>query len=135
MPSIDPARHDPAYTPAVREGWERYSANESELFGRLVATFDQAYAGTLSRDTMAVQRGAYWLDGFVSPIYFVGAELYGAIYHAYGKEGAFAAMRDLTKLLPMYNEAIKKRPALLGRCYVIPDSSVRHAGAMGQRRR
>lgn len=135
VPSLDPARPDPAYMPAVREWWERYSVKESELFSRLVTTFDQAYAGTLTQDSMAVQRGTYWLDGFVSPIYFVGAELYGAIYHAFGKEGVFAAMRDLTNLLPMYNEAIKKRPDLLGRCYVIPDSSVRHAGAIGERRR
>src|SRR5437762_14229582 len=33
--------------------------------------------------------------GYFSPVYFVGSQLYGAIYHAFGKQGAFATMSDV----------------------------------------
>lgn len=131
VPRIDGTRRDPAYTPQVAEWWQRYTAKEAELFDRLVKTFEGARAGTLSRDSLEAELAGYWLDGYVSPVYFVGAELFGAIYHGYGKSGAFAAMRDPAKLLPMYRGAIKRRPDLLGGCYVIPDSTARHAEALG----
>jgi hypothetical protein len=67
-------------------------------------------------------------------VYFVGAELFGAIYHAHGKEGAFTAIRDPRKIFLLYNDAIKKRADILGGCYVIPDSSVQHALAIGTTR-
>jgi hypothetical protein len=130
VPAIDNKRRDPAYSPEVAEWWTRYTSQESELFRRLVTTFERTRSGAFTRDSLQAELGAYWLAGYVSPVYFVGAELFGAVYHAYGKEGAFAAMRDPGKLLPMYDDALKKRPDLLGTCYVLPDSTVKHARAM-----
>lgn len=59
--------------------------------------------------------------------------LYGAIYHAFGKEGAFAAMSDVRKLLPMYDAALRKRSDLLRGCYVLPDSTLSHARSLEPR--
>jgi hypothetical protein len=76
--------------------------------------------------------GAFWLNGYVSPVYFIGGELYGAVYVGFGKPGLFTVMRDARELLPMYNEAVRKNPRLLGSCVLLPDSTVRHARALGR---
>lgn len=130
VPSIDGRQPGPSYAYAKAD-WQRLAAREPELFDHLAATFERARSGTLSRDSLQAEIGAYWLSGYISPVYFVGAELYGAIYVAYGKEGAFTAMRDPFKALPMYRDAVKKRPDLLGTCHVMPDSVVRHAQTLG----
>jgi hypothetical protein len=64
----------------------------------------------------------------------VGAELFGAVYYGYGKESVFTTMRDLRKLFSLYNNAIKKKPEVFGKCYVIPDSTVGHALSIGTSR-
>jgi Putative zinc dependent peptidase (DUF5700) len=130
VPRIDATRWDPVYNPEVAQWWTRYTADEPALFHHVAATFDSAYAGTLTRDQLQAELGSYWLAGFISPIYFVGAELYGAIYQADGKDSVFAAMRDARHVLPMYDAAIRKRPQMLGGCVVFPDSTMRHARAI-----
>lgn len=127
VPAVDNTQHDPTYTPSIAEWWTRYTAEEPLLFQRLVATYEQARSGKLTRDSLQAQIGSYWLAGYVSPVYFIGAELFGAIYHAYGKDGAFIAMRDAREVLPMYHDALKARPALLHNCYRLPDSTAAHA--------
>jgi hypothetical protein len=132
VPSIDPGRRDPTYSGAVREWWERYAAQEPDLFGRLTTTFERAYGGALSRDSLRAEIARYWLSGFVSPVYFVGAELFGAVYHGFGREGAFMAMVDARELLPLYNAAVRRRQDILGGCPLIPDSTVEHVRAVGR---
>ena len=114
----------------ITKWWSGYTAQESDLFARFVTTFERARSGALSRDALHAETGSYWLAGYVSPVYFLGAELFGAIYHASGKDGAFEAMHDPRKLLPMYDAALRSRHDILSSCYALPDSTLRHAGAL-----
>lgn len=126
-PAVDPARMDPAFTSEASQWWARYTEEGAALFARVAATFERARSGALGGDSLRAEIGRYWLAGHISPVYFVGAEMYGAIYHAYGKDGAFAVMRDVSKLVPMYAAALKRRPGLLGKCPSLPDSTLKHA--------
>jgi hypothetical protein len=135
VPVVDESRRDTSFDKGeIGKWWHRYTSEESNLFARLVETFEKAYSGKLTATELNTETGQFWLNGFVSPVYFVGAELFGAIYHAHGKEGAFTAMRDPRKTFLLYNDAIRKRADILGSCYVIPDSSVQHALAIGTTR-
>jgi len=100
-----------------------------------VATFESARTGKVTSDSLTAEMGAVWLNGYVSPVYFIGSELYGAVYVGFGKPGLFTVMRDARELLPMYNEAVRKNPRLLGSCVLFPDSAVRHAEALGRERK
>ncbi len=132
VPVVDSSRQDPRFGDSeVGKWWRKYTEEGPELFARMTAAFDSAYAGRLSQEDLRLEMGQYWLQGYVSPVYYIGADLFGAVYHGYGKEGAFAAMRDPRQLFRLYDEALKRRPELLGDCYVIPDSTVRHALAIG----
>ncbi len=133
VPSTAPDRIAPIYAEATaREWWQRLSGQRVELFQRFEQVFAGAYSGAISRDSLQAEAGGYWLVGFISPVYFVGAELYGAIYHGLGKEGLFAAMRDPREVPFLYNDAIRRRPDLLGDCPLLPDSLVQHARAIGR---
>lgn len=133
VPTVNPARHDPLFTGATREMWERYTAEETELFRHFERTLDGAISGSISRDSLHAEIGSFWLAGFISPVYFVGSELFGAVYHGLGKKGVFAAMEDPRELPSLYNDAIKRRPDLLGSCRVLADSTVQRARAIGVR--
>jgi hypothetical protein len=133
VPAVDNSKDSSFDNLEVKKWWERYSKEEAGLFKRLVTTFERAYAGTLSAKELQTEISQFWLSGYLSPVYFVGSELFGAIYHGHGKEGAFDAMTDLRKVFLLYNEAIKRRPGILGRCLVIPDSTVQHALMIGNR--
>jgi hypothetical protein len=130
VPAVDSTWQDPIYSAEARQWWGQYTKDEAELFARVAATFERARSGTLGRDSLRAEIGSYWLAGYISPVYFVGAELYGAIYHAFGKWSAFSAMEDVSKLLPMYDAAIKKRRDLLGHCPAFADSTIMHARAI-----
>lgn len=130
VPVIDKSRDASFDTPEVGQWWQKHSAAETELFKRFVETFERANSGQLSAKDLQNEIGQFWLAGYVSPVYFVGSELFGAIYLGYGKQGVFVAMQD-PRLIPlMYNNAIKSKPDLLGSCYKIPDSTVKHALAI-----
>lgn len=131
VPVVDNSRDSSFDNAEIGKWWRRYTTEESDLFTRLITTFEQAYSGRLSPTQLQAETSQFWMSGYVSPVYFVGSELFGAVYHGYGKEGAFTAMRDLRKLFFLYNNAIKNKPDILGRCYVIPDSLVQHALAIG----
>lgn len=131
VPIIDTSRDSSYDTLEVGKWWQKYTIEESELFNRFVETFERAHSGKLTEKEMQNEIGQFWLSGYVSPVYFVGAELYGAIYHVHGKQGLFAAMQDPRQILSMYNNAIKSKPDLLGRCFKIPDPTVEHALAIG----
>ncbi len=132
VPAVDSSRKDPSFDrKEISALWRTYTSGERDLFARLVGTFEAARAGRLTPAAMNAETGGFWLSGYVSPVYFVGAELYGAVYLGVGKEGAFAAMRDPRMLFALYNRAVAARRDILGGCFVIPDSSVRHALAIG----
>lgn len=136
VPVVDPARQDPRFgSSEVGRWWQKYTDRGPELFARMVATFDSTYAGLLSEEDLRLEMGQYWLQGYISPVYYVGADLFGAVYFGHGKEGAFTAMRDPRQLFRLYDEALKRKPRLLGGCYAIPDSTVAHALAIGRHRR
>jgi hypothetical protein len=73
-----------------------------------------------------------WFGGLVGPAYFAGAELFGAIYFAFGKQGVFAAMEDPRKIFELYDRAIVKKPRLLSGCPRIPTKTVDRALAIGR---
>ena len=131
VPAIDRSRDSTFDNDDVAKWWLKYTAEEDNLFDRLTKTFEQAYSGSMSRQELETEISQFWLSGYVSPVYFIGSELFGAVYYGHGKQGAFTAMRDLRKLFSLYNEAIKARPDVLGRCYLIPDSTVQHALDIG----
>ncbi len=132
VPVIDQSRRDTSfYKGEIGKWWQKYTSDEPDLFTRLITTFERAYSGELSPTELQTEISQFWLNGYVSPVYFVGSELFGAVYHGFGKEGAFTAMRDLRKLFLLYDNAIKNNPNILGRCNVIPDSTVQHALAIG----
>lgn len=131
VPVADASRDSAFDNAEIRKWWQQYTLEEPALFLRLVSTFEKVYAGSLSGPELQTEISKFWLKGFISPVYFVGSELFGAIYQAYGKEGVFEAMKDFRKLFLLYNNAIKAKPGILGRCYALPDSTIRHAGTIG----
>ncbi len=98
-------------------------------------TFERAYSGQLSEKELQSEISQFWLNGYISPVYFVGSELMGAIYLGNGKQGLFSAMRDLRQLFLLYNKAVSSKLENLGNCFIIPDSTVQHALLIGTRNR
>lgn len=119
---IDEARRDSSFAKSEQgKWWQKYTSEEPDLFVRFVETFNRAYSGKLSASQLQTEMGQFWLSGYVSPVYFVGAELFGVIYRGHGKEGVFKAMRDPRQILPLYRNAMDSRPELSQHCYAIPD--------------
>jgi hypothetical protein len=112
--------------------WKNYTSEEPDIFNRVIAVFEKLYSGGMTAEDLNTEARTYWLSGLKGRAYFLGSELFGAVYHAFGKDGSFAAMRDPRKLFGLYNEAIEKKPDLLGSCCRIPESTVEHALAIGQ---
>jgi len=125
VPAVDPSRPDP-FASVRAADWKTYSSEELELFKLMVRTFDEIHRGELSAEDVD-REFRYWLGGKVGPAYFLGSELFGAIYAAIGREQVFAAMRDPRKLFSLYNSAIEKNAKLLGSCPKIPESTALNA--------
>jgi len=124
VPAIDSSRASSFDTLEIGKWWQRYTSEETDLFNRFVLVLDRAHAGELTSTEMDNEIGQFWLAGYVSPVYFVGSELFGAIYLVYGKQGVFISMQD-PRLIPLlYNNAIQSKPDLLSRCYKIPELTV-----------
>ena len=87
--------------------WKQYTVREEEIFSEFVADFKKINDGLYSMDSIS-SRFVYWLSGYKGRAYFVGSELYGAVYSAFGRETAFSAMIDPTRLFNLYNQAIRK---------------------------
>jgi hypothetical protein len=106
---------------------------EPEIFGRLVATFEGACRDDVTRHDLDEATGE-WFDGLTGPAYFAGAEMFGAVYGAFGKPGVFAAMKDLCRLFDLNERAVEKVPDKLSR---LPQDSARNRGprpvAIGKR--
>jgi hypothetical protein len=132
VPSIDGTRKPTIFKSEVKVWWDKYTADEQNLFNRLETTFEQIYNGTMTKEDILKEISNYWLSGYTSPVYFVGSELFGAIYTGLGKEKAFETMRDPRKIFKYYNDAIKEKPDILSGCYLIPDSIAMHALSIGK---
>jgi hypothetical protein len=134
VPVVDSLKNSAFDNEEIARWWRKYSSEERQLFDRLVSTFESAYSGKMSDDELQKEISQFWLNGYISPVYFVGSEIFGAIYHAYGKDGLFTALKDLRQVFPLYNNALKRRQELLGSCYVIPDKTVQNALRIGRHR-
>lgn len=130
VPRVDPSQKT-NFNTEVEQAWRAHTLEERRIFERMVATFEKAYRGELTMGDLDKDMRDYWLAGVKGPAYFVGSELYGAIYTAFGKEGLFAAMRDPRKTFQLYRDALKAKPALLQGCPEIPEAVAQHALSIG----
>ena len=76
----------------------------------------------------------YSLNGVVGRAYVLGAEMFGAIYTAFGKDGVFVAMQDPRRLFERYNAALDAEPERLKQAVRIPEKAVAQALAIGERK-
>jgi len=136
VPRIDSNRKntmmDPGINKMTRELWEEYTLHENEIFNRMVKTFENAFTGNLTREQLNKELGEYWITGMIAKNYFIGSELFGAIYFGFDKEGCFDVMRDPRKMFDYYNKAIEQRSDILSQCPRIPDSIVKMALSIGE---
>lgn len=130
-----PGPRDFRFSPELAARWEEFTGREAEIFERLAATFEKALAGTLGREEMDVELRDFWLGGLIGAAYFAGAEMLGAIYHGFGKEGCFEAMRDPRRLFDLYDRAILAKPDLLSACPRLPAETIRRALGIGSSKR
>jgi hypothetical protein len=92
---------------------------------------DRAVSGELTDEEFNTELRDYWLSGLMGRAYVLGADMFGAIYLAFGKPGVFLVMKDPRKLFAMYNAALDSRPDVLQRCVRVPDATVKQALAIG----
>ena len=130
VPVVNGAREH-EFTEPVGHLWRTYTADAAGIFDRMVTTFEKAYSGAFTNADINAEIRGYWLTGLKGRAYFVGSELLGAIYHAFGKEQLFATMKDPRQMFDLYTKAIQNKPEQLGQCIAIPDSTVQHALAIG----
>jgi Putative zinc dependent peptidase (DUF5700) len=107
IPAIDPKRKSNLSAEGIAI-WKEYTVKEKELFNEFVDDFKKMNENRYPMDSLS-SRFVYWLSGYKGKAYFIGAELYGAVYFAFGKETAFAAMTNPTRLFHLYNQAVNKR--------------------------
>jgi hypothetical protein len=135
VPRIDGDRAntimDPGTNDMTRELWEQYTRDESDIFEKLVETFNRAADGDLPEAELKDEMAGYWITGMMPRNYFVGSEIFGAIYFGFGKEGCFDVMRDPRKMFDYYNRALEKRPDVLSGCPRIPGAAAARALSIG----
>ena len=131
VPVVTSVKFPTAFTGDLLAAWKDQTSRERQIFERLVTTFDKACAGEMTATDLEKETGD-WFGGLVGPAYFAGAELFGAIYFAFGKKGVFAAMEDPRRLFDLYDRAIDKKPRLLSGCPRIPTKTVEQALAIGR---
>jgi hypothetical protein len=134
VPAVAAVKYPTPFSGELLAAWKEHTANENQVFERLVATFDKAAAGEMNASDLD-KEVPRWVGGLVGPAYFAGAELFGAIYAAFGKPGVFAAIEDPRTIFDSYNKAIDKEPRLLGSCPRIPAKTVELALAIGRPKR
>lgn len=96
------------YDSAIKQIWETYSKEEQSLYMSFESDFEKIYDGTYNKDSIQNRMTTHWLSGIKGRAYFLGAELFGAVYKAFGKEKLFEVMEDPTLLLKNYNLAVMK---------------------------
>ena len=134
VPRIDTDRTNTSIDPTINELttslWQQYSDNEEAIFEKMAVTFRQIIQGNMTQNELFQEIRDYWISGIIGRNYFLGSELFGAIYFGFGKEGCFQAMRDPRTMFDLYNRSLEKRADLLNQCVPIPQEIVREALAI-----
>jgi len=137
--SGSPAGRAPAFPGArfhifeadLAKAWDERVAQEEELVQHQAALLDRAVAGKLTENEFNTELREYWLSGAVGRAYVLGADMFGAIYVAFGKEGVFSAIQDPRQLFRLYDAALDAKPEALMRGVRIPEKAVKQALAIG----
>ncbi|MEM8508640.1 MAG: DUF5700 domain-containing putative Zn-dependent protease [Bacteroidota bacterium] len=107
------------YGKATQEIWSEYTLQEKQIFNAFEQDFQRIYDGTYTEEDIQQRIRTYWLSGIKGRAYFLGSELYGAVFKAFGKEELFNVMEHPKLLLKKYNEAIfKLRESLTNEIYL-----------------
>lgn len=106
--------------------WKEFTANEKQLFREFVEDFKRIFDGIYSTDSIQ-SRFVYWLSGYKGKAYFIGSELYGSIYIAFGKQIALETITKPTQLFKLYNQAVQKENL---NCPSLPEWLVRRFDGM-----
>ncbi|SFF40461.1 DUF5700 domain-containing putative Zn-dependent protease [Thermoflexibacter ruber] len=88
--------------------WKDYTLQEKKLFERFESDLAKIYAGEYNKDSIQFYMHQYWLSGYKGRAYFLGAELFGAVYQAFGKKKLFYVMENPKYLLAYYNRSVEK---------------------------
>jgi Putative zinc dependent peptidase (DUF5700) len=116
----------------MSKAWNELIPDEEDFVEHQAALLDRAVSGRLTEEALNAQLRDYWLNGVIGRAYVLGAEMFGAIYAAFGKPGALSVMEDPRLLFQMYNRALDAEPDLLRRCPRIPDRTVKQALTIGR---
>ena len=120
-------------TPELTKSWNAHVANEAELVKHQAVLLERALSGDLTEEAFHADLRDYWLSGAIGRAYVLGAEMFGAIHLAFGREKVFEAMKDPRRLFALYNEALDAKPRALARCLRVPERAVTQALAIGRR--
>ena len=121
------------FNPELKSAWAKRVEDEAESTRRLTTSLDQALSGALTDEALDRDFRDYWLSGTISRAYVVGADLFGAIYIAFGKEGLFKVMLDPRLVFSMYNAALDAKQDVLGRCVRVPEKAAQQALSIGRK--
>jgi hypothetical protein len=119
------------FTEDLAKVWNKLVGEEEDILKHLTVLLDQATAGELTEETFNAQLRDYWLNGTLGRAYVLGADMFGAIYLAFGQPGVFTVMKDPRRLFEIYNAALEAKPEALKRCVRVPEASVKKALAIG----
>lgn len=131
LPAFTELKSPTQESPKVQSIWQNYINDVHNIFNKVISTYESIYQGKLTRADLDDEISNYWLSGYTSLVYFVGSELFGPIYLAFGKEKVFEAMQNPRKIFYLYNYAIEQKPDVLGGCPKYPESMVQHALSIG----
>jgi hypothetical protein len=118
-------------TPELTQVWNERAAEMPQLIKHQAELLDRALAGELTAEAFSNELRDYWLSGKIGRAYVIGAEMFGAIHHVFGKEKALVAMRDPRQLFALYNAALDAKPQTLARCVRVPEEMVQQALSIG----
>ena len=122
-------------TAELTKSWNAHLANTAELVQHQAALLDRALSGDLTEEAFKTDLRDYWLSGLIGRAYVLGAEMFGAIHFAFGKEKVFAAMQDPRRLFALYNEALDAKPKELAQCVRVSEKAVQQSISIGTRSR
>ena len=119
------------FTADLAAAWKERVGEEAAILDHQVSLLARALEGRLTEEAFASELRDYWLSGSVGRAYVLGADMFAAIYLAFGKARVLSVMEDPTTLFESYNAALAARPEILGRCPRVPDVAVAQALALG----
>jgi hypothetical protein len=99
------AKNFPADIAAI---WQTYTRQEKTIFKEFERDFQKIYQKKYNLDSIQKRIQTYWLNGKKGRAYFLGSELYGAVYQAFGKAKTLEMIEKPHLLLKTYNRAVWK---------------------------